>query len=526
MVFVYIPLHVDVSDILRRNVVVFLSLLKVDLSYDRMSKPIKTPRSTRQNDMRAYQSRDLEAKRARYRLIRVIGSGQYATVWRASDLQAHNRSCVVKDIHMLRYKCKLDRAIQYVMAEIDIMKRIDHPNIVRIYDHYMGVVNGEPHVYVVMEYCDGGTLKAWLRSQTQHTSTITRYKLQFGKAPVKDKPLPPNTHPMVRPSWEQTCRHIVRQIISGYRALHTQKIMHRDLKPENILFTYRLDGDDGEQNKRHARSGLRTPIVKLADFGFSKVLTEEGTGAPAALNLAHTFCGTPYYMAPELFEHAGYTDKADVWSLGVMIYEMMENKRPFDTGLRTLSQMRDATKTLTLHFPRKHTPVVWCDFVSALLTVDVAKRLDWNSIFTHPMFGCPPTDTNLQSGSVEGMIQSCPIYIRPNRRGGKPRKRTQSHWRDIVYDVQGSTAFSLPNEVTAVPRQTLSSSSPLVHSSSGGTFNSPKSAPSEQPSRLVRVDNYFALILSKSSNEQSTSSMSSSSLMGSPRLQFNLSQDS
>ncbi len=486
-----------------------------------MSKPIRSKRSSWQKDMDAFQSANLEEKRAQYKLRKVIGTGQYATVWRAWD-KKRQRTCTVKDIHITRYKCDVKKALHYVLAEIDIMKRIDHPNVLRIYDHYMGVVQREPHVYLVMEYCDGGTLKQWLRehnAQASSSTTHRRYKIQMGSAAVKKiKPLPPNVHPMVRPSWELTCRHMVRQIVAGYKALHEQKIMHRDLKPENILLVYRLENDDEQQTQRHAN--LTAPVIKLADFGFSKVLQENG--GENVMNLAHTFCGTPYYMAPEVFEDAGYSDKADCWSLGVMIYEMMENKRPFERGLRNVTQMHEAAKNLTLTFPRAGTPLVWRDFVSHLLTVDVAKRISWHDIFTHPIFGSTPGSKRDAS-----LARSCPILIhKPNACGAK-HKTHAHHWRNVVYDVQAPVAFSLPLDTSVTPASPRHT--PTMRMSGGGGSDyaqqRTQSAPSEPLSRLVKVDNYFALILSQPTTSTLSTDGADKVTVGSPHLQFQMSQE-
>ncbi len=243
-----------------------------------MAKPI-TRQSSWRKRMSTFQSPDIDTKRARYKLQKVIGTGQYATVWRAWDRQ-QQRTCTVKDIDIKLYKCDVEKALTYVLAEIDVMKRIDHPNVLRIYDDYMGYVGREPHVYLVTEFCDGGTLKQWLRENNKQASSVHRHIIRVDIDGNNDSgaPLPPNTHPMVRPSWEQTCRHVVRQIIAGYAALHHQRIMHRDLKPENILMIYTRDGNhtDSEQAQRHGN--LRTPIIKLADFGFSKVLNQDGGG--------------------------------------------------------------------------------------------------------------------------------------------------------------------------------------------------------------------------------------------------------
>ena len=98
------------------------------------------------------------------------------------------------------------------------------------------------------------------------------------------------------------------QIANGMKQLRKHSIVHRDLKPHNFLLS---DNSD-------------TPIIKIADFGFAKRKNESEQE-----ELYETLCGTPMYMAPEIHNGMKYTEKADLWSIGVLLYEMVTGKPPF-----------------------------------------------------------------------------------------------------------------------------------------------------------------------------------------------------
>ena len=158
------------------------------------------------------------------------------------------------------------------LAEAESAAAVDHPHVVRVYD--FGQHDGRP--YLAMEYLPGGTLAE---------------RLKAGRLPPRD------------------AADVVAGVARGVAAAHAQGIVHRDLKPGNVLF-----------------DAAGTP--KVADFGLAK----RGGGS----NLTHTnaVLGTPAYMAPEQIEEGAKLagPAADVWALGVILYEAATGARPFDTG--------------------------------------------------------------------------------------------------------------------------------------------------------------------------------------------------
>lgn len=196
--------------------------------------------------------------------------------------------------------------------EITMMKLMNHPNIMRIYDVY----EGEKQLYLILEYVEGGELFDFL---------VNRGKL----APLE-------------------ALGYFKQIIYGLNYAHTFSIIHRDLKPENILI-----------------HSLNPPLVKIADWGMAAF-------APPTLQL-ETSCGSPHYASPEIVNGHKYTGTAtDIWSCGVILYALLTGRLPFDDkNVRTLL---GKVKAGRYEMPVYIDPLAK-DLLSRMLVVDVNKRI-------------------------------------------------------------------------------------------------------------------------------------------------------
>ena len=201
--------------------------------------------------------------------IRIIGSGSFGKVYLSKNI-IDNKIYAIK--HMDKNKLiKLLHSLKGIHQEIDIQSRIEHENIIKIlYAH-----EDKENFYLVMDYAKNGNLFHYVR-KNNGLDELQTFQLFI-------------------------------QVVNAVNFLHKNDLIHRDIKPENIL----LFNNEKDNNKF---------IVKLCDFGWCVKL--DGVSRK-------TFCGTTEYMSPELIEHRGYNKEIDVWSLGILLYEMIHGYSPF-----------------------------------------------------------------------------------------------------------------------------------------------------------------------------------------------------
>ncbi|KAH7695178.1 CAMK/CAMKL/MARK protein kinase, partial [Aphelenchoides avenae] len=209
----------------------------------------------------------------KYKLLKTIGKGNFAKV----KLAKHIPTGVDVAIKIIDKTALNQSSLQKLFREVRIMKQLDHPNIVKLYQ----VMETEQTLYLVMEYASGGE--------------VFDYLVAHGRMKEKE------------------ARAKFRQIVSAVQYLHSKNIIHRDLKAENLLL-------DADMN------------IKIADFGFSNQFSIG--------NKLDTFCGSPPYAAPELFQGKKYDGpEVDVWSLGVILYTLVSGSLPFDG--QNLKELRE-----------------------------------------------------------------------------------------------------------------------------------------------------------------------------------------
>jgi eukaryotic-like serine/threonine-protein kinase len=212
----------------------------------------------------------------RFKIIGVIARGGMGKVYRAEQAPL-GRICALK---VLSPKYEGDRDPEFhkrFFLEASIAAKLTHPNTVTVFDYGQS----DEIYYIAMEYVDGKTLHRVLRQEGP-----------FSEA--------------------RTC-HISRQICRSLREAHGIGVVHRDLKPGNVLLSQH--GDEGDN-------------VKVLDFG----LVKDVTGEAEELTQQGLFMGSPKYMAPEQIVGAEVSARTDIYSLGVMLYEMLCGKVPFDKG--------------------------------------------------------------------------------------------------------------------------------------------------------------------------------------------------
>uniref|UniRef100_A0A665UEH7 non-specific serine/threonine protein kinase n=1 Tax=Echeneis naucrates TaxID=173247 RepID=A0A665UEH7_ECHNA len=209
-----------------------------------------------------------------YRLLKTIGKGNFAKVKLARHVLTGRE---VRPLITFLKSCQYPFLSQQLFREVRIMKLLNHPNIVKLFE----VIETEKTLYLVMEYASGGE--------------VFDYLVAHGRMKEKE------------------ARAKFRQIVSAVQYCHQRRIVHRDLKAENLLL-------DADMN------------IKIADFGFSNEFT---VGSKL-----DTFCGSPPYAAPELFQGKKYDGpEVDVWSLGVILYTLVSGSLPFDG--QNLKELRE-----------------------------------------------------------------------------------------------------------------------------------------------------------------------------------------
>jgi serine/threonine protein kinase len=201
-----------------------------------------------------------------YEIIKPIGSGTSGQVYLAKH-KLEGKCYVIKKV---KTRDMDEKEVDNTEREVKLLQKLRHPNIVGYKDSF---VDREQFINIVMENCDGGEL-------------YTKSKNNNGKNFTEEQIL----------EW-------FAEMALAIHYLHERRILHRDLKSQNIF--------------------LKNSKVKVGDFGISKVLDD-------TKDFANTIIGTPYYMAPEIFQSKPYKYKSDIWALGCILYELCNLKYAFN----------------------------------------------------------------------------------------------------------------------------------------------------------------------------------------------------
>ncbi|KAL9423611.1 hypothetical protein AB3S75_035656 [Citrus x aurantiifolia] len=244
----------------------------------------------------------------KYELLNELGKGSYGAVYKARDLKT-SELVAIKVISL----SEGEEGYEEIRGEIEMLQQCSHPNVVR----YLGSYQGEEYLWIVMEYCGGGSVADLMN--------------------VTEEPLE-----------EYHIAYICREALKGLAYLHSIFKVHRDIKGGNILLT-----DQGE--------------VKLGDFGVAAQLTR-------TMSKRNTFIGTPHWMAPEVIQESRYDGKVDVWALGVSAIEMAEGLPPRSTvhPMRVLFMI--SIEPAPMLEDKEKWSLVFHDFVAKCLTKEPRAR--------------------------------------------------------------------------------------------------------------------------------------------------------
>ena len=246
---------------------------------------------------------------------KVLGKGSFGIVYRGFFEKDHSKIVAVKVTPLEKISNDL-KFLELLKREIEIMQSIDHQNIVRMY----AATRTSRNLYMFLEYCRDGDIKELLKAKKGHLS-------------------------------ESEALLYFRQIIEGFKILYQNKIIHRDIKPANIL--------------------LHEGVAKITDFGFARVIDGDMEKSGQFSKV-----GTPLYMSPQILNDQKFSAKTDIWSLGMMLYEMLYGQTPWTA--ESPFRLYENINTQALDFPEK--PVrsqEVKDLLKLMLIVEDKERISW-----------------------------------------------------------------------------------------------------------------------------------------------------
>ena len=251
---------------------------------------------------------------------KALGKGGFGHVWKVKHK-------ITKKIYAIKVINKdyilKENMVEQINREIEIMYKTDHPHIIKLYNHY----EDDDNFYLIMHCASKGQLYSQLKR-------LKRLD-------------------------ERTVAQYLRELISAVKYIHSMNppIIHRDIKPENILI-------DGEGR------------AKLADFGWSNFYEDN--------KKRETYCGTPEYLAPEMVMKQGHNEKIDIWSIGVLMFELLAGRPPFVYKGDT-NKLYNDIKSLRIQWTDDF-PMLAKNLITKILKLKPDDRPPLDEIIAHPWF--------------------------------------------------------------------------------------------------------------------------------------------
>jgi len=255
----------------------------------------------------------------------VIGKGSFGLVYKGKNLGTGNY-VAIKVVNTNADKNNKNLLLRMIKNEVEALKKLSCENIVQ----FIECITHKSLVYIVTECCNQQDLRYYLN----------KYKYLEEKKAVE----------------------LLRQIVNAFKEMCKKQVMHRDLKPANVL--------------------LHNGTAKLADFGFAKLLEFPATDYNSHMV---SIVGTPLYMSPQLLEKQKYSTKSDIWSIGILFYEMLYGKVPWAGRDPATYLTNIKTQPLTLDRSINDISLEAEDFLLRCLKVQEADRIGWNELFEHPL---------------------------------------------------------------------------------------------------------------------------------------------
>ena len=252
-----------------------------------------------------------------YKIIEELGEGEISNVFKVFNKEK-NEFFAIK-VMSIKNKKEKKESVNNILKEAKILSIFDNKNIVKYYNSK----KENKKFYILMEYCDGQNLEEFIK---EHKKNNENDENKFIK--------------------EEILLNIIKQLCSGVKEIHDKNIIHRDIKPSNIFI-----------NKENE--------IKIGDFGISKQLNSN-----KATTITKKGAGTPNYIAPEIVRDGKYNKKADIFSLGCILYEL------FTLDDYYTDKIYGDIKTIDKY---KYNPN-WQKLVDSMLIVDLNKRFDIDQV--------------------------------------------------------------------------------------------------------------------------------------------------
>ncbi|KAJ3577996.1 hypothetical protein NPX13_g2569 [Xylaria arbuscula] len=303
-----------------------------------------------------------------------IGKGSFAQVYMGKH-KVSGAAVAIKSVELARLNKKLK---ENLYSEIQILKKLRHPHIVALHD----CVESSTHINLIMEYCELGDLSLFIKKREKLITHPATCDL------ARKYPSTPGAGLN-----EVVIRHFLKQLASALQFLREGNFVHRDIKPQNLLLLPSVVYRESNRDSRPILSashdslipavGLQSlPMLKLADFGFARVLP--------STSLAETLCGSPLYMAPEILRYERYDAKADLWSVGTVAYEMISGKPPFRASnhVELLRKIEGGNDNIKFSKEVQVTSDLKA-LIRALLKRKPVERMSFESFFNHDVIADP-----------------------------------------------------------------------------------------------------------------------------------------
>ena len=332
----------------RTTIISVNPLLKTNYKQENLTLTLQSPSNKKRSTLKeisklANNSKNIKIKNLitliesrpldNYDILNKLGKGSFGSVFKVK----HKITGEIRAMKMIKniLTSNSNKIDNKFLREIQVLKNLEHPNIIKIYEYYID----EEYHYIITELVTGGELY----------DTIVKFQ-RFN---------------------EKKAAYIMRQILSAINYLHSRGIVHRDIKPENIL----VEKNIKKSKLKHGEDEIN---IKIIDFGASNFFKSN--------QILTLKIGSPYYIAPEVLNKC-YNEKCDIWSAGVVLYVMLTGNFPF-VGT-TSQQLFESIKTGKYNTTVKEYKAISQkakDLIQQMLELDSMKRISAADCLNSPFF--------------------------------------------------------------------------------------------------------------------------------------------